>query len=52
MGVVFPRRLTLVLRRMGRRATRMVARFEGFDLIMKFMFLSFKYTGHSFLSPE
>jgi len=30
----------------------MLARFEGFDLIVESMFPRLKYTGHSFLSPE
>ena len=30
----------------------MLARFEGFDLIIESRFLRLKYPGHSFLSPE
>jgi len=37
---------------MGRRATRMLARFEHFDLIVEPMFLTLQYTGHFILPPE
>jgi len=37
---------------MGRRATRMLARFEGFNLIVESMFPRLKYTARSFMSPE
>ena len=30
----------------------MLARFEGFDLIVKLMVLRLTYASHSFLSPE
>jgi len=35
----------------GKRATRIGARFEMFNLILKLMFLRLEYTGNSFLSP-
>jgi len=37
---------------MGWRTTRIVAWFEGFDLIIETMFPGLRYTGHSSLSPH
>jgi hypothetical protein len=37
---------------MRRRATGMLARLEGFELIVESMVLRLKYTDHSIFSPE
>jgi len=52
VDVGFPCPLEWYFGGMGRTATRMHARFKGFDLIVKLMFARLKYTGYFFLLPK
>jgi len=52
MTVVFPCSLQWCFGGTGRRATPMLARFKGFDSIVKSMFRRLYNTGPSILSPE
>jgi len=49
---VFPCPSKSYFSRMGRRATMILSRSEGFDLIVESMFPSLNYTSNSCLSPE
>jgi len=52
MAVVFPWSLKWDFGWKGRRATRMLARYEVFYLIVEFILPRLKYTDHSFMSPK
>ena len=51
-AAVFPCLLKRCWGGRGRRAPSMLARFEGYDLIINSMFLRLKYPAHSFLAGE
>jgi len=52
VAVVYPCHFKLCFGGTRRRATSMLARFEGFYLIVECMFPRLKYTGHSILLPD